>query len=1429
VGLKFPNIASDSYIFSILEKGKPSRFHAHKRYATLAIAKPILSDISLSNFPLSNALRRTMSDPIITDDPLLGRTLDGKYQLETCIGIGGMATVYLARRKHIGDRVAVKVLNTGMPLSDIDLQRFELEARSSAKIKHPNIVSVFDFGSTSDGLMYLVMELLEGSSLERELEERNVIDLDRTLELIQPVCEAVNAAHAEGLIHRDLKPSNILLHRLKDGSEIVKVVDFGVAKVTNMSDTAFQGRLTKTGYLIGTPHYMSPEQIREQEITLQSDIYSLGVIIYEMLAGQLPFNADNVIDLLLAHLENLPQPLRDLSATIPAGVDEAVLRALNKDPVKRQISARELFQEIYTAVRGTPAPGTGEHASLRRTTPTATTDQHLKQRSISDTNSKIKRANTMVYDTLTGLYNNMFMSLRLENEITEAKASGDRVSILLFGIDGLKSVNQKYGFVIGDWAIKEFGSWLEKTVGDGGVVGRYRGDEFVVILPKTDGKSSLQVGGQIIDRINSEMMIEINESGQQLSIAASAGVAQFPGDGEIGSELIEQAQLSLRQAKSQGQGQIYWLKQVQTLTTMGPTYSFDLFVGRKAELEKLHREFDRALTMNGRPVYIIGDTGVGKKRLAEEFRRRLAGKDVLYLQGRFFESSKAIPYKTIYDSLHSHLAVMLEENPDMVRSLFGALSERIMKDFQEGESFRFFNSTVQTGTEQEKYIIFDYLTKIFIGLSRERPLIFFLEDMQWADSLSLEFLSYLNHNGAKSRMMVIGCARTEGLPDKHPLRVWLRNMSRSGCEIIQLQPLSEPEVGSMIEGIFTRIVFSPGTIKMLYRETKGNPYFLVEIIRYLIDEGRITFRDGVWCCDELENISLPRSVIDVVEALLGRLEGDVIEVFSKAAVIGEEFSFELLQRVTKLDEDELLDHIDAGLKSQIIKEREGSNNDEIYTFYHAMVQKVLYGRLNRRLRRSLHAQVGEAIEKLNRSNPARAAGELAFHFHASGDYQRSLKYSIEAGLRAWRALSIDEAEKYFSWGEEAAEKLGVMPGAEEPAEAPDLEELKLVSELTLNYGRLLVNVGKLEHASKQLEGTLELANRMKDEPLQARAYSAMAEKYEASSQFQQAIEYCNRSLAIAERLNHSAIKASNYCIIGTAQDRMGQYDQALESFNKALEFARETPGSADNSIAQRELAYTLLKQGCLRDARNCAEESIKISQTSGDRLNEMIGRSILGQIYFNQGDMKRASEQYDSSLKMAGELNRRRGQAIELYNIGEVHRAQGNYRQAIDCIQRSLEISRDVGERQYEALAKLSLGLIYKASDSPEQAFEALNQALQQQRDVSNKGAEAAALLALAELHHELNNEDEAEYVTKQAGELIDKLGNPQLSWRRYYVSARLHFTAGRIDEARDETRASVGIIESMCDQLSADINRETFLADKRDVYNLLTELMEMD
>lgn len=1343
-----------------------------------------------------------------TEDPLLGRLLDGKYQIETRIGVGGMATVYLARRKHIGDRVAVKVLNTGAPLGEVDLQRFELEARIAAKIKHPNIVSVFDFGST-DGLMYLVMELLEGSSLEKELEQKGALGLDRTLELIQPVCEAVNAAHAEGLIHRDLKPSNILLHRLKDGSEIVKVVDFGVAKLTNINDTAYKERLTKTGYLVGTPHYMSPEQIREQDVSLQCDIYSLGVIIYEMLTGQLPFNAENVIDLLLAHIETPASSMRSIKPEIPEGVDEAVLRSLEKEPAKRQQSARELFQQIYAGARGEPY--SGEHRMTPRALPLprSTTGHHYIHPSSSQ---KLRRTNTMVYDSLTGLYNSVFMSLRLDNELQHCKATGERVSVILFGLDGFKTVNQRYGFVVGDRVLKEFGEWLGGAAPEHAVLGRYRGDEFLMVLPKTDGKTALRLGAEILERTRTELSFNLDELQQALKLQVSAAVAQFPGDGESSSELIEQASAGLKYAKSRGRGQIEWLKHVQTLTQMGPSSNWEVFIGRRSELDKLNREFERVLMNQSRSVYITGGTGAGKKRLAEEFRRLLSGKDITFLRGRFYASSQATPCKTIYDSLHAHLAPMMEEHPEQMRDLFAGLTERVMKDFQEGESFRFFNSTVQTGTEQEKYALFDYMSKIFLGLARHRPLILFLEDMQWVDPLSLELLTYLTNQAQQSRLMMVGCARTEGLADKHPLRVWLRNSSRGSSETIELQPFTQEEVELYVESVFPRSIFHPTTIRQLYRETAGNPYFLAEIVRHLVDEGQIVFRDGVWRCAETESLPLPRSVIDVVEGMLGRLESETADLFSRVAVLGEEFSFDLIQAVTKLEEDDLLHHIDAGLKAQVIIERADSSGEEVYSFSHGILRRVLYGQLNRRTRRSLHASAGEAIERLYPEK----AGELLEHFHASGDYERCLRYALSAGASALKDTQIDNALKYYAWGEEAAEKLGLF--------ADNLEtEGATLARLELGYGELLVVTGKAEAAMQRMETALALAGG--DQRLEAACLTGLAEACEALGRYHLALDYCERATAIAKQLQDHATMAACMCVTGVARDRLGEHDQGIAELERACEYARAHAQTRYEAKALQEMAYMLVRRGLYRRALGAVEQSLALAKKAQAPILEMIALSIKGHLFFQQRDFEQARQAFEQALRMAGRLNRQRGQAIELYNCGELHRLQGNYRQAIDLIQRSIELAREVGERQFEALARASLGFIFKASDSLDQALESLKLSLQHLRDAGNRTAEVAVLAAIAEIHLERQQLADAEYYARQTSAIAEQLSGSAVLWQSHYLNARLHIARGNRGQALAELRASVGYIEQMCEELT--VPRETFLADKQEVYNLLVRLVE--
>ncbi|HEV2885168.1 MAG TPA: serine/threonine-protein kinase, partial [Pyrinomonadaceae bacterium] len=224
-------------------------------------------------------------------DPLVGHTLDDKYRLDERLGIGGMGTVYRARHVLIDRPVAVKVLNQRFVEDEAARVRFRREAKAAGRLQHQNAVTVTDFGQTPDGYVYLVMELLEGRTLRDVLAKEAPLDTARSVALMLQVAAAVAAAHEAGIIHRDLKPANIFIVQRMEVPAVVKVLDFGIAKLAaDALDDDDPKTLTQVGAMIGTPRYMSPEQCDGIDLTPASDVYSLGVILYEMLTGTAPFS-----------------------------------------------------------------------------------------------------------------------------------------------------------------------------------------------------------------------------------------------------------------------------------------------------------------------------------------------------------------------------------------------------------------------------------------------------------------------------------------------------------------------------------------------------------------------------------------------------------------------------------------------------------------------------------------------------------------------------------------------------------------------------------------------------------------------------------------------------------------------------------------------------------------------------------------------------------------------------------------------------------------------------------------------------------------------------------------------------------------------------------------------------------------------------------
>jgi serine/threonine protein kinase/tetratricopeptide (TPR) repeat protein len=1239
----------------------------------------------------------------------------GSYRIMGTLGAGGMGKVYLAQDTRLGRKVALKLLPASFMMDHERVQRFEQEARAASALNHPNLLTIHEIG-VEQHTHYIATEFVEGLTLREKL-KANRISLHEILEIAIQIGAALTAAHAARVVHRDIKPENIMVR--PDG--YIKVLDFGLAKPTGQAlaasgDTAdTEDSLsralvnTQPGTVMGTMAYMSPEQARGLEVDARTDIWSLGVVLYEMLAGRAPFTGPTNSDVMVSVLNREPPPLAQYLPGIQPELERIVMKALAKDREERYQTAKDLLIDLRRLKqrmefeaemnRSSPADTIEEARQPGSSTPVAGSYAHA-QASHSNT-EQLKQVTILFAD---------FHGLTALTEMLDAEEVSDimrelwnRVDTIIMDQGG--TVDSHLGNeLMAVWGVpvaheddpehalraaltmqREVSEFVIKNLPDSALAEHERAAEHERLAGPISPvgpvmRVGINTGPVLLGAIG--MGSEFTVTGAAVNVAQRLEQSAPAGSILISHDtyrhvrgLFDVQELELTNVKGRAEpARTYAVQGAKSrafrLRTRGVEGIETRMVGRVAELDRLRDSLqtvieDRELQV----ITIIGDAGLGKSRLLYEFSNEveLLPERVCVFNGRASQWTRGLPYSLVRDVFSFRFGIQESDNPSVARD---KLERGVMEFFGGGEEARmrahfighltgldFSDSPYLAGiirdAKQVRGRAFHYASQFFQSIARTSPALIYLEDLHWADDGSLDFVDHLSRTCADVPLLVLCFARPD-LLERRP--AWGEGLSVHSR--LNLQPLTRRESRQLVEEILRYAQSIPHALReLVVSAAEGNPFYVEELIKMLIDQKVILPAADHWRVDasRLVEVRVPPTLTGVLQARLDALNAWEKTVLQRASVIGREFWDGALERFAQSagEHGENEEGLTAGAleelrRKELIYRRESSAfpGTREYIFKHALLRTVTYENVLKRDRRKLHREAAEWLIEQSGERVEEYVAIIAEHYEWARETARAAQWYGRAGGQARASYAPEAAINFYR------------------------KALDFMSEVTREGKRGPTSPALCKQAIKWYGGLGEVLT------MQARYGEAL----EAYTLMREAAEECADFIAQARAWNG----------LTAVQEYQGDNRAALLSARRAEALARE---AGDETNAKAELAVALNRQGLashrLGDAGRVIELgqqilSLSMTMDEGARHARANGLKLLGVAHEVSGRFELADECFEQSLALLRELGDRRNIGFMLNNLGVIAHLQGDYELAVVRYEEALAIFREIGERTWE-------------------------------------------------------------------------------------------------------------------------------------------------
>jgi serine/threonine protein kinase/tetratricopeptide (TPR) repeat protein len=1227
---------------------------------------------------------------------LEGQTLL-RYEILEKLGGGGMGVVYKARDTQLDRTVALKFLSSHL-LSDPEAkERFLVEARAAASLDHPNLCTIHEVGETEDGRLYIAMAYYDGETLRRRI-ARGRMPPSQALDVAAQVSRGLARAAEGGVIHRDVKPGNLIL----TGDGTVKIVDVGIAKVTGAD-------LTQTGARMGTVAYMSPEQARGEQVDQRTDVWSLGVVLYEMLSGSRPFRGGNEVAVVHSILHDAPAPLADLVPSLHPGVAEVVAQAMQKDPARRYPDAASLLGDIER-VRDDPSS-----RSLLDTAPSIPPEG--ERRTVTVVGSSVGGFETLL-ETLDPAQVDGALE-RLEKRARTVmedyggllhEFSEDRI----VGLFGVPLTHEDDALRAARAALELHAADLEPVVGAPGVHLRTAvGAERVAIRATEAGGRRYRLGGTVVRDV-----LRLASAAERSEILLTPELARLV-EPFLKTEEREPVRMGPNDAALIPRAVAGESGLASRLEASG---ALTRFVGRSNELATLTRALDGAQTGEGHVVSVVGDAGVGKSRLLHEFRRLLTDGGIKYVQGRCQAHGGLTPFLPFNECVKAMLEVgrsLPEDAPDLVVERTRALAPELeayvplLLHLLAVESERHPLPEYLAGDDL-RAAVGEALVSVFTLGSRGQPLVLLLEDWHWADGGSRDVLQQLAEMVSAYPLLLVVTSRpaTVGQPPAPP-----------GDSHVELAPLDAGAAAEVMRQSLGDVRIPRDLEDRIAEKTGGNPFFIEELCRTLLETGTVVQSDGEAVLDgSVERLSIPDTVQAVLKTRLDRLDPEAREVLRSASVIGRRFGSKLLSRI--VPSPSRLDAALDSLRATGLIQRTSLLPEPTYRFKHALTLDVTYESLLERQRRERHALAGAAIEALYPGRIEEHSERLADHFAEAEDWDRAVRYGLVAAERAAGLWRLDEAvqmldrtrrcveRQHASESEKTATLVAILLGEERHLETLGrrdrqqevIDELldllggepsTELAQVWVRQGELSTLMGRHEEAHAAFERALEMASELGDLGVRVVALRAVGHSLWRRARYEEAVAPLQEVVDWDREGAPATVLLRDLVNLGRVWREQGDLDQAHAIGDEAWALAESTGTPLDRVYALNYRGHLLKTMGRGSDAIDAFEEGNRIAADARLPMRHAFNLLALAALYMEQGRIDESLAAYGEAIALSHRANRTDGVAHAHSLLGDALMTIGRADEAAENYGESVALLRRVGSDQArsETLGKLALAL----------------------------------------------------------------------------------------------------------------------------------------